>query len=78
MVVGFTGWSTLIPIAMQRRRIGMMVTQTTRANLETLCDYLVAGRLKPHIEHRFSFDEMPQAMSLLESGRARGKIVVSR
>lgn len=85
IVVGFTSWGTMLPIMLQSRKepkkgkkyVSMMVTDTRAADLDTLLKLTESGKLKPHIESRYSFEELPAAVAQLETGRARGKIVVS-
>lgn len=85
IVIGFTSWGTMLPIILQSRKepkrgkkyVSMMVTDTREADLETLMNLTASGKLKPHLESRYSFDELPAAVAHLETGRARGKIVIS-
>jgi NADPH:quinone reductase-like Zn-dependent oxidoreductase len=44
--------------------------------LAAVADLLSNGALKPHISATFSFAELPQAHTQLESGRTVGKVVV--
>ncbi|RDI37278.1 zinc-dependent alcohol dehydrogenase family protein [Aquicella lusitana] len=63
----------LIPLLynIQRERHGMIMTK--------LAELVDQGKLKPLIDpHTFTFDEIGKAHALLESGKAIGKIVVSR
>lgn len=63
----------LIPLLhnIQRERHGKIMTK--------ISELVDSGKLKPLIdEHVFSFDEVGKAHALLESGKAIGKIVISR
>ncbi len=46
-------------------------------DLAALADLLSSGTLTPHISATYSFAEMPQAHTQLESGRTVGKVVVT-
>ncbi|WP_410219694.1 NADP-dependent oxidoreductase [Pedobacter sp.] len=54
----------------------LLVKQNTK-DLNFIADLLAKGILKPFISHVFSFDEMVAAHRQIESGKTRGKIVVS-
>jgi NADPH:quinone reductase-like Zn-dependent oxidoreductase len=44
--------------------------------LDQITGLLKEGRIKPVIDKEFSFDQSQEAMDYLESGRARGKVIV--
>jgi NADPH:quinone reductase-like Zn-dependent oxidoreductase len=46
--------------------------------LADLADLYDAGVLRPTLDRSFSFDETPEALSFVEQGRAKGKVVVVR
>ncbi|MGH3113262.1 MAG: zinc-binding dehydrogenase, partial [Gaiellaceae bacterium] len=45
--------------------------------LVVLKELIEAGRLTPFIDRTFPLSEVPEAIRYLETGRARGKIVVT-
>jgi len=47
------------------------------ASLATLFEWYDAGRLDPHISHRFPLDRAAEALEVLASRKATGKIVVT-
>ncbi|NWJ50187.1 MAG: NADP-dependent oxidoreductase [Bacteroidetes bacterium] len=47
------------------------------SDMHQLAEWLSEGKLKATISKTFSFDDLPQAHTLIETGRTRGKIVVS-
>lgn len=59
------------------QRLLMLMAELNPADLETLRDLMLAGKLTPVIDRSFSLAEVPAAIAYLESGRARGKVVVS-
>lgn len=46
-------------------------------DLATLADYAASGELRSVIDKRYTLDTVPDAIRYSESGRARGKIIVS-
>lgn len=51
--------------------------QSNGEDMQVLADWLELGVLKPFISERFSFDELPETIRQIETGRTRGKIVVN-
>ena len=49
-----------------------------RRSPRRLADLYDAGVLRPTLDRTFAFDETPDALSFLEQGRAKGKVVVTR
>jgi NADPH:quinone reductase-like Zn-dependent oxidoreductase len=60
-----------------RRRPAFFVTQPDRKSLETLRDLLEAGKITPVIDRTYPLGELPAALTYLEAGHARGKVVVT-
>jgi NADPH:quinone reductase-like Zn-dependent oxidoreductase len=46
-------------------------------DVAVLTDLFEAGRLRPVIDRRYPLEEVPEAIRYLESGLARGKIVIT-
>jgi len=59
------------------QEMGMFMAELNPADLEVLNGLMRDGKLLPVIDRRFSLDQVPAAIEYLESGRARGKVVVS-
>lgn len=53
------------------------LTPVSRENLTLLAGMLASGTLKPVIHRTFAFDQIPDAIRLMESGLAQGKLVVT-
>ena len=49
-----------------------------RESLSELFDWYCDGRIRPHVSHEIPFDDADQALELLRSRRATGKIVVTQ
>ena len=85
-VAGFTSMSLLMQMALVGawvsmtgdKKIGMMATATAnKPDLLFLKDLLEAGKIKPVIDRCYSFNETAEALRYLETGHARGKVVIS-
>jgi len=59
------------------QHIGMSLTRPSRDDLQALADLMETGRVTPVIDRRYPFAEAAEAMRYLESGRARGKVVLT-
>jgi NADPH:quinone reductase-like Zn-dependent oxidoreductase len=46
-------------------------------DLELLSELIAAGKLRPVIDRRYRFVQLPAAIAYLEQGHARAKVVVS-
>lgn len=55
----------------------MILADSKQEDLNLLSDLMRAGKLTPVIDRRFTFDQAADAIEYLETGRARGKVVVS-
>ena len=60
-----------------RQRMGMFIAALNRADLETLRDMMAAGTVTPVIDRHFPLADVPAALQYLETGRARGKVVIT-
>jgi NADPH:quinone reductase-like Zn-dependent oxidoreductase len=60
-----------------RQRLTTFVCKEHHAGLERLTRLVDDGLLQPVIERTFALRDMPQAMRHLESGQARGKLVIT-
>jgi len=58
------------------QKFEFFLAQVTPADLEFLSGLLASGALKPVIDKTYKFSEAPEAMRYLETGRARGKVVI--
>ncbi len=59
------------------QRFGMMLSTSNQADLATLTDLMQAGRLTPVIDRSYPLREVAEAIRYLETGRARGKVVIT-
>ncbi|HMG06428.1 MAG TPA: NAD(P)-dependent alcohol dehydrogenase [Chthoniobacterales bacterium] len=79
---GFIG-PLILPIkaALMKRfvtqEVGFMVAEVTKADLSFLADLVQTGKLKVVIDKSYPLSQLPEAMRYLETGRARGKVVIT-
>ena len=62
--------------AISQRKMGFMMTRFNKADLETLRELLESGKLRPVIDRQLPLSETADALRYLETGRARGKVVL--
>jgi NADPH:quinone reductase-like Zn-dependent oxidoreductase len=75
-VVGFTSVAKLISVSLRGGKdIAQVSAHVTAADLEFLSNLIEAGKVRPQIDRRYSFSEIPEAIAYLEHGHARGKVV---
>ncbi len=54
----------------------MVSAHVTDKDLAFLSELIESGKVRPQIDRRHSFAEIPAAIAYLEQGHARGKVVV--
>jgi NADPH:quinone reductase-like Zn-dependent oxidoreductase len=75
-VTGFTTVAKLISVSVRGgKNIGMVSAHVTDKDLGLLSELIEAGKVRPQIDRRYSFGEIPAAIAYLEQGHARGKVV---
>jgi NADPH:quinone reductase-like Zn-dependent oxidoreductase len=77
-VVGFTSVAKLISVSLRGggRNIAQVSAHVATTDLEFLSNLIEAGKVRPQIDRRYPFVEIPAAITYLEQGHARGKVVV--
>ncbi|MFP5227164.1 MAG: NAD(P)-dependent alcohol dehydrogenase [Acidobacteriota bacterium] len=60
----------------RRQKILFMVAKRSADDLNTIAALLRSGAIRPVVDRCYSFAEVPAAMRYLETGHARGKVVV--
>jgi NADPH:quinone reductase-like Zn-dependent oxidoreductase len=77
-VIGFTSVAKLLSVSLRGGKdIAQVSAHVTTKDLEFLANLIEAGRVHPQIDRRYRFVELPAAITYLEQGHARGKVVVS-
>jgi NADPH:quinone reductase-like Zn-dependent oxidoreductase len=59
------------------QEVGSMLAQMNQKELTILADLIQSGKVTPVIDKTYPFSGLPEAMRYLETGRARGKVVVT-
>jgi NADPH:quinone reductase-like Zn-dependent oxidoreductase len=57
------------------KAIAIMQAHVTAKDLELLSELIEAGKVRPQIDRRYRFAELPAAIAYLEQGHARAKVV---
>src|SRR5918996_5898066 len=77
-VIGFTSVAKLLGVSLRGgKEVAQVQAHVTTRDLEHLSELIEAGKVRPHIDRRYPFAQIPAAIAYLEQGHARGKVVVS-
>lgn len=75
-VTGFTSVARLLAVSLRGGKdVAQVQAHVTSGDLELLSELIEAGKVRPLIDRRYGFTELPEAIAYLEQGRARGKVV---
>ncbi|HET6919115.1 MAG TPA: NAD(P)-dependent alcohol dehydrogenase [Jiangellaceae bacterium] len=76
-VVGFSSVAKLMGVSLRGGNdIAMVSAHAATEDMELLSELIEAGKVRPHIDRRYPFAEIPAAIAYLEQGHAKGKVVV--
>lgn len=59
------------------QKMGMMMAEGNKDDLNILADLMQSGKVKPVIDRTYPLSEIREAIRYLETGRARGKVIVT-
>ncbi len=59
------------------QKVGFILGQLNATDLTLLADLIQTGKVTPVIDRRYALAEVPEAIEYLETGRARGKVIVN-
>ena len=59
------------------QKIGMMMAEGNKDDLNTLADLMQSGKVTPVIDRTYPLSEIREAIRYLETGRARGKVIIT-
>ena len=59
------------------KTFGNMAVKSSQANLLLMKELLEAGKVVPVLDQRFSLSQVPDAIRYLETGSAKGKVVIN-
>ena len=60
-----------------RQRMRVLVTKETNEDLATVASFVEAGKVTPVIGKAYPLSDVPEAVSHVEEGHARGKVVIT-
>jgi NADPH:quinone reductase-like Zn-dependent oxidoreductase len=76
-VTGFTSVAKLLGVSLRGgKAIAQVQAHVTSKELERLSELIEAGKVRPQIDRRYRFADIPAAIAYLEQGHARAKVVV--
>lgn len=67
----------LIRKRLLRQPIAMFIAAVRVEDLDALTELVEAGKLRPAIDRSYPLEQVAEAMSYVESGQARGKVVIT-
>jgi len=86
VIVGGSGgpWFGPLPRSIVAAALSLFVSQQfctalakqNEGDLEILRDFMATGKLRPVLDRRYRLSEVPEAIRYLETGHARGKVVI--
>ncbi|RKT11809.1 NADPH:quinone reductase-like Zn-dependent oxidoreductase [Streptomyces sp. 1114.5] len=68
--------STVDPVTVAELGGSFLTRSTTSGTLAALAAMVDSGELDPHVTHRFPLTAAAEALALVESGHARGKVII--
>jgi NADPH:quinone reductase-like Zn-dependent oxidoreductase len=75
-VTGFTSVAKLLGVSLRGgKEIAMVQAHVATRDLELLSELIEAGKVRPQIDRRYRFAELPAAIAYLEQGHAKAKVV---
>jgi NADPH:quinone reductase-like Zn-dependent oxidoreductase len=76
-VTGFTSVAKLLGVSLRGGKdVSMVQAHVATKDLNVLSELIEAGKVRPEIDRRYPFAEIPAAIAYLELGHAKGKVVV--
>ena len=77
-VTGFTSVRRLLAVSLRGGKdVAQVQAHVTTRDLELLTELIEAGKVRPRIDRRYRFVDLPAAIAYLEQGHARAKVVVA-
>jgi NADPH:quinone reductase-like Zn-dependent oxidoreductase len=58
------------------KNIRLLAVSQNREDLLSITELCLAGKVKPIIDRKYSFDEIPEALRYVGEGHAKGKVVI--
>ncbi len=77
VVAGFTTMGHLMAVGFGGKKVSMLSAKAKQSDLIFLADLMQKGKIKSVIDRLYSLNDTPEAMTYLQKGHARGKVVIS-
>ncbi len=58
-------------------RMEVLFAELNQEDMAALSELMQAGKVTPVIDRRYRLREVPEAIRYVESGRARGKVIIN-
>jgi 2-desacetyl-2-hydroxyethyl bacteriochlorophyllide A dehydrogenase len=76
-VTGFTSVPRLLAVSLRGGKdVAQVQAHVTAEDLELLSELIESDKVRPQIDRRYRFTDLPAAIAYLEQGRARAKVVI--
>jgi 2-desacetyl-2-hydroxyethyl bacteriochlorophyllide A dehydrogenase len=76
-VTGFTSVPRLLAVSLRGGKdVAQVQAHVTAEDLELLSELIESDKVRPRIDRRYRFTDLPAAIAYLEQGRARAKVVI--
>jgi NADPH:quinone reductase-like Zn-dependent oxidoreductase len=76
-VTGFTSVPRLLGVSLRGGKdVAQVQAHVTAEDLDRLSELIEVGKVRPQIDRRYAFADIPAAIAYLEQGHARAKIVI--
>lgn len=67
----------IVRMKVLRQRVASYIAAVRMEDLDTLREFIEAGKLRPVIDRTYPLEQVPEALEHVESGQAGGKVVIT-
>jgi NADPH:quinone reductase-like Zn-dependent oxidoreductase len=69
--------SSLVLSLFGNQKLLMVLAKPSKQDLTWMREHMESGKITPVIDRRYNLDEVPEAIRYLETGHARGKVIIT-